>query len=370
LASGLLGKDSNSLYEHLDLVCLGTVADVVPLIGENRILVKNGLEQLTHTKKKGLKALIEQSYLKGKDITSHYVGFILGPRINATGRLGSPELSLKLLITDNEKEAKDLAKTLNQENKNRQKMEEGVLKQAMARVERDINFKEHRVIVLEDDKWHKGVIGIVASRLVDKFYRPTVMISMDGKEGRGSCRSIKNFNLFNALTDCSELLKNYGGHSYAAGLTVRRKNLDDFKKKINEIAHERILTQDLIPTVKIDMEIPLADLNKELLADLDNLAPFGIGNPKPVFSSCGLSMRNTPQILRRSTVKMWLTDGNITAEAIGFNMADYLPSDPQNQQVDVVYSCNLKEYKGITSIQMQLKDMRLSEQPSVVPVSV
>ena len=196
LASGLLGKDDNWLYQQLDLVCLGTVADVVPLIGENRILVKNGLDELTHTKKQGLNALIEQASLKGKDITSHYVGFILGPRINATGRLGSPQTSLDLLLTDDKDRAKELAKTLNDENKLRQKTEEVVLRQAMARVERDIDFTRHRVIVLDDSSWHKGVIGIVASRLVDKFYRPTVIISVDGNEGRGSCRSIRNFNLF------------------------------------------------------------------------------------------------------------------------------------------------------------------------------
>ncbi|NQT96020.1 MAG: single-stranded-DNA-specific exonuclease RecJ, partial [Candidatus Omnitrophica bacterium] len=341
LASCLIGKDDNWLYEQLDLVCLGTVADVVPLVGENRILVKNGLEELTHTKKIGIKALIETSYLKGKDITSHYVGYVLGPRINASGRLGSPELALRLLLTDNEQEAKDLAKRLEQENRNRQKTEETVLRQALARVERDINFKEERVIVLEDEAWHKGVLGIVASRLVDRFYRPTVMISMDDKEGKGSCRSIKNFHLFEVLGECSDLLKNYGGHSYAAGLTVHKNRLHDFKKRINSIAHERILTDDLIPTVNIDMEIPISSLSKKLLNDLDELSPFGIGNPKPVFSSRNISIKTTPQILRRGGVKMWVTDGKTTAEAIGFNVADSLPSDPLNQRIDLAYSCNL-----------------------------
>ncbi|TSA56566.1 single-stranded-DNA-specific exonuclease RecJ [bacterium] len=359
LAAGLLGKDDDWLYQQLDLVCLGTIADVVPLIGENRILVKNGLNELTHTKKQGLKALIEQTSLKGKDITSHYVGYILGPRINATGRLGSPYTSLNLLLTDDYDKAKELAKMLGVENKNRQKMEELVLKQAMAKVERDIDFKRHRVIVLEDESWHKGVIGIVASRLVDKFYRPTVIISIDGNEGRGSCRSIRNFNLFDALSDCSQYLKNYGGHSYAAGLTIQKNRLDDFRQTINDIANKRILPQDLIPCLNIDAEMPISALNQKLLKELDGLSPFGSGNPRPVFVSRNLKIRNIPQTLRRSTIKMWVTDGKVTAEAIGFNMADFMPSDPLNQKIDIAYTYDLNVYKGITSIKLQLKDLHV-----------
>jgi len=362
LASALVGAGNSWLYEHLDLVCLGTVADVVPLIGENRILVKNGLDQLTHTKKKGLKALIETSYLKGKDITSHYVGYILGPRINATGRLGSPELALRLLLTDNEEEATDLANRLHQENKNRQKTEESVLRAAMSRIDRDVNFKEERVIVLEDENWHKGVLGIVASRIVDRFYRPTVIISMDEKEGKGSCRSIKNFHLFEVLDECSELLENYGGHSYAAGLTVKKNRLGDFKKKINSIAHERILTDDLVPTVSVDMEIPISSLNNKLLSELDELSPFGLGNPKPMFASRNLTIKTPPQMLRRGGLKMWVTDGKTTAEAIGFNIADSLPSNPLQKQIDLAYSCSLNTYKGITSMQLQLKDLQSSKE--------
>ena len=360
LATALLDKDDHWLYEQLDLVCLGTVADVVPLVGENRILVKNGLDELTHTKKQGLKALIGEASLSGKNITSYFVGYILGPRINAAGRLGSPQTSLDLLLTDDPEQAKRLAKALTGENRNRQKMEELVLKQAVARVERDIDFTNQRVIVLEDELWHKGVIGIVASRLVDKFHRPAVLISMDGNEGRGSCRSIKNFNLFNALSDCSEYLKNYGGHSYAAGLTIEKSRLGDFRKKINAIANDTMLTQDLVPCIKVDAEIPVSTLDKSLLEELDRLSPFGIGNPKPVFVSRNLKIRSGPHALRRSTVKMWVTDGKVTAEAIGFNMVDFMPSDPVNQKVDIAYTCDLNEYKGITSIRLQLKDLHVN----------
>lgn len=360
LVSALLSKDDDWLYQQLDLVCLGTVADVVPLIGENRILVSNGLTELTHTKKQGLRALIRHSYLTGKDITSYYVGYILSPRINASGRLGNHQASLDLLLTEDPEEADRLAGILTRENKQRQKMEDIVLRQAVSRIERDIDFAQQRVIVLEDDNWHKGVIGIVASRIADRFYRPTIMISMDGDTGRGSCRSIKSFNLFKALCECSGSLKDYGGHRYAAGLTIDRKRLEDFKNALNRVAHEKLVSEDLIPCVKIDKEIPIASLNETLLNELDGLAPFGLGNPRPVFSTKSLSIRNTPQIFRRSTLKMWVTDGKTTAEAIGFNMADCLPSNPLNQKIDIAYSCNLDTYKGITSIKLQLKDLRLN----------
>ncbi|MFA5369662.1 MAG: single-stranded-DNA-specific exonuclease RecJ [Candidatus Omnitrophota bacterium] len=357
LASAILGAGDDWLYQQLDLVCLGTVADVVPLAGENRILVKNGLDQLTHTKKLGLKALIEQAGLKAKAITSYHVGYILGPRINAAGRIGDPGVSLDLLLTQDDARAEELAKALCAENKNRQKMEESVLRQAMVRVERGMDFKRQRVIVLDDDSWHKGVIGIVASRLVDRFYRPAVIISIDGNEGRGSCRSIKNFDLFDALSGCSRHLKNFGGHSYAAGLTITRDKLDDFKRSINDIADKTLLPQDLIPSITVDAEIPISVLNRGILEELDMLSPFGAGNPRPVFVSRQLMIRNMPQALRRSTIRMWVTDGKVTAEAVGFNMAQRVPDDLQHRRIDIAYACELDTYKGITSIRLQLKDI-------------
>jgi single-stranded-DNA-specific exonuclease len=187
------------------------------------------------------------------------------------------------------------------------------------------------------------------------------MISLNGEEGKGSCRSIKNFHLFEVLSECSNLLKNYGGHRYAAGLTLYRNRLLSFKEKINALASDRILTKDLIPTIDIDMEIPISSLNKKLISGLDELSPFGLGNPKPLFSSCNLRIRTAPQIFRRGSIKMWVTDGNVTAEAMGFNMADSLPTDPLDKNIDIVYSPNLHTYKGITSMQLQLKDVRISE---------
>lgn len=360
LISALYGVDSDYIYEHLDLVCLGTVSDVVPLTGENRILVKNGLEQLTNSKKKGLQSLVSVARLKGKDMTSHYVGYILGPRINAAGRLRSAETALRLLLTDDLEEAHQLAESLDIENRNRQKLEQRTLTEALAKLERYTDFKQDRIIILQDENWHFGVIGIVASRLVDRFHRPALIITTKGKVAKGSGRSIKKFHLVEVLGECSHLLENFGGHRYAAGLTLRKKHLEDFRKLINQIAQKSLKAEDFIPTVDIDMEIGFKSLSDRLFKEMDELAPFGLGNPHPVFTTKNLKVKKPPQIIGRGTIKMWVTDGNRICEAIGFRMADIIPSDIMNEDIDLAYTCSLNTYKGVKSIQLQLKDMRVN----------
>lgn len=359
LASGLYGVDSDYIYEHLDLACLGTVSDVVPITGENRILAKFGLEQLTNSKKRGLRSLISVAKLKGKDMTSHYVGYILGPRINAAGRLRSAEAALRLLLTDDLQEADLLAEGLDIENRNRQKLEQKTLTEALAKVERNVDFKQDKVIVLEDENWHSGVIGIVASRLVDRFYRPALVITTKGAVAKGSGRSIKNFHLVEALSECSHILENYGGHRYAAGLTLRKSHLEDFKKHINDVAGNCLTAEDFIPTIDIDMEIGFKSLSERLFKEMEGLAPFGVGNPRPVFATKKVRIKTLPQIIGKDTVKMWVTEGNKTCEAIGFRMADIMPSNITDENIELAYTCNLNTYKGVKSIQLQLKDMRV-----------
>jgi len=359
LVSALYGVDSDYIYQHLDLVCLGTVSDVVSLTGENRILVKNGLEQLTNSKKKGLQALVSVAKLSGKDMTSHYVGYILGPRINAAGRLHSADVALNLILTDDMQQAHLLAGQLDTENRNRQKLEQKTLTQALSKLEKYTNFKQDKVIVLQDNDWHQGVIGIVASRLVDRFHRPALVMTSKGELVKGSGRSIKNFHLVEALGECEHLLESFGGHRYAAGLSLHKNHLEDFRNLINQIAQDRLSAEDFIPTLKVDMEISLSDLSEKLFAEMDELAPFGMGNPRPVFVTRNIKVKNSPQIVGRDTVKMWVTDGNKVCEAIGFRMADNLPSDITGEDIELAYTCSLNTYKGVTSIKMQLKDMRV-----------
>jgi len=365
LVSALYGTDSDYIYGHLDLVCLGTISDVAPLIGENRILVKNGLSQLKDSKKIGLQSLLTVVKLNNKDITSQNVGYILGPRINAAGRVGSAELALTLFLTTDEKEAQILAETLDTENKNRQKLERKTLTQALSKIEKYFDFQKNTVVVLQDETWHSGVIGIVASRIVDKFYRPALIMTKKGSLLKGSGRSIKNFHLVNVLEKCSHLLENYGGHRYAAGLSLQEKNMDDFKKLINKIASDSLKPEDLMPSISIDMEIELGLLTDKFFAEMDMLAPFGMGNPRPTFATKNLKIKTEPQILGSGTIKTWVTDNKMVCEAIGFGMAETIPSNISESDLELAYSCQLKTYKGVESIQLQLKDLKV-KQPVLV----
>lgn len=361
LACALFPPDCrHKILEHLDLVSLGTVCDVVPLTGENRILVKEGLECLTQTKKKGLRALIEVSSLKGKDISAHFVGYILGPRINVSGRLGSPEVSLKLLLTDDDEEAARLARILDSDNRYRQRLEEDILQDAVSKVEREVNFKFHKVIVLSDENWHQGIIGVVASKMVERFYRPTIMIALKSYLGKGSGRSIKNFHLFEALLKCRDLLEGFGGHQYAAGLVIHKKNLSGFTELINTIARDTLSPQDLVPTVEIDLELELDKLTAKLFEQMERLAPFGLGNPRPTFLTRSLKLKGTPKTFGRNNLKFWVTDKRITCQAIGFRITDSYP-ECLNGKVDLVYTPSFVNWQGIPSIQLQLKDMKNSQ---------
>ncbi|MFH1791780.1 MAG: single-stranded-DNA-specific exonuclease RecJ, partial [Candidatus Omnitrophota bacterium] len=310
LAQALTRKKFCNLEQHLDLVALGTVADVAPQISENRIFTKCGMRALSRTEHAGLGALISVSGLKDKEISVGHIGYILGPRINAMGRTGSPDVALKLLLTGNRLEADNIAGLLNKENKTRQKIESRILEQALSRIEKEVNFKEHLILVVAQEGWHSGVIGIVASRIQERFYRPTVMIALEGDTGKGSGRSIENFNLFAALKHSSEHLTDFGGHESACGLSIHRDKVDAFRDSINAYARGCISDTDLLPKINIDMEIPFADLTEGLVKDLDLLSPYGPGNPRPVFVSSQVAVKDRPRLLGKNGYKMWLESGN------------------------------------------------------------
>ncbi|MFC1624484.1 single-stranded-DNA-specific exonuclease RecJ [Candidatus Omnitrophota bacterium] len=352
------------IWKHLDLVSLGTVSDVAPLIGENRILVKEGLKLLKKGAfNKGIKALIEASGLRKRDPGSFEIGFILGPRINATGRLGSARIAVELLLTDDTKKAMILAKRLNEKNRERQKIEASTLKEAISKIDRDINFKDHKVIVLNGENWHPGVIGIVASRISGRFHRPTILISTKGGVGRGSGRSIGGFHLFEALMGCEDILKEYGGHKYACGLTISEKDIDRFKKTINEIADCVLSPEDLVPQIDIDMEIPLGSLDYSIIEELTKLEPFGEGNLKPIFCSRNLSLARPVRILKGEHIKLCVRDGNKKFDAIGFGLAkdsDIEPILDRLSKFDLLYSASLNTWHGFDSIQLKIEDIRPS----------
>jgi single-stranded-DNA-specific exonuclease len=358
LAEALTFGSGTDIREHLDLVALGTVQDMVPQLGENRILTKYGLKKINDSSKVGIRALIEVAGLRGRKISVREIGYMLGPRINAAGRVGSAKIPLRLLTTADMAEAIELAERLDKENRNRQKIGNTILKEAINRVENEINFKNDKIIILESEDWHPGVIGIVASRIAERFNRPAVMISFDKNEGKGSGRSIKKFHLFKALVECRDLLADFGGHAAACGLKVTRNNLDAFKAKLNEVASESLDAKDFMSTLTVDMEIPLHSLKHNLISEFENLSPYGPGNPPPILSSRSLKLKGKPRQMRREGMKMWVTDDNITCEAIGFRMDEMLPDILESATVDMVYTPNIVKWRGVDTLQLGLIDIK------------
>ncbi len=358
LTQALLGK---ILEDELDLVAIGTVADVAELKGENRIFVKNGLSRIDQTKNKGLSALLEVAKIKGKKLSPYHVGFILGPRINATGRMDSAHKSLDLLLSEDPQEAHALAKLLENYNTERQKMQRDIVQEAMSIIEQQINFNEHKIIVVGKEGWHKGVLGIVASKITETFYRPTVVISVKDGVGTASARSIAGFHLYEALEHCAEILEHFGGHKGAAGLTIKEENIEKFRKLINDFAHQTLQLVDLTPSIDIDCEIPLSSLSLDLIKAVNLLEPFGEGNPAPVFCSRRLMVKSPPLTLGKETIKFWVSDGQSTFSVVGFGMAKYRDMVVQGKWVDLAYELAIDDW----NIRHNGKNFSAEEEPRV-----
>ncbi|MFA5119113.1 MAG: single-stranded-DNA-specific exonuclease RecJ [Candidatus Omnitrophota bacterium] len=348
---------ADTLVDELDLVALGTIADAVPLTGENRIIAKEGLSKLFNTKRLGLKTLIEASGVKNKKINPGFVSFILGPRINASGRIDNAEVALNLLMSVDQAEAQRLVETVEKHNRQRQKVESTILEEAQAIIDKEVNFKEHKVMVVAKEGWHTGVLGIVAAKLAERFYRPTILISLAEGLCKGSGRSIKNFHLFEAILECRELLENFGGHQHATGLSLSKENIDDFRTKINLLAHERLTMTDLMPSIDIDMALTLSDMDEALAGELARLEPFGMGNRQPLFFTGNLRLKGQPRVMGRDTLKFWVTDGTFTYQAIGFGMGSFKDSLLAAEYFDVVYSPVMDNWQGEESLLLEIKEI-------------
>ncbi|MCX5680987.1 MAG: DHHA1 domain-containing protein, partial [Candidatus Omnitrophica bacterium] len=294
----------------------------------------------------------------GKRIMPRFVGFILGPRINAMGRIDSAEKSLRLLLTQDEQEAEEISQILETNNRQRQATQNTIIEEALRKVEHEVNFKNDRVIVLSAEGWHRGVVGIVASRIADTFYRPSIVLSIEEGIATGSARSIEGFHLFDALTKCAHLLEDFGGHDHAAGLTIRQENLQVFKEEINAIARETIKEEDLAPSISVDCEIPLSSVNMELVKLAARLEPFGEGNPEPIFCSRSVIVKSPPVVLSRDTLKFWVTDKKNVFSAVGFGMGAYQPLVELGKPIDIVYSVSIDDWNKEPAVQLELKDIK------------
>jgi single-stranded-DNA-specific exonuclease len=345
----------------LDLVALATVADVVPLTGENRILVKHGLKLLCSSRWPGVRALVEACGLDGRTVRASHCGFILGPRLNAAGRVGDAADGLRLLLCDDPAEAASLAARLEQLNGERQQLDQLMLEQALERLETGPELEPG--LVIEGDGWHPGVVGIVASRVVERFGRPTFLIAFDGEIGRGSGRSISRFDLHAALGECHELLERYGGHQMAAGLTIRRERLPEFRARFSAVVRRQVAPEDLGPEQRVDLEIPLADATPELERLGRYLEPTGAGNPSPVLGVRGARLTRR-SIVGAGHLKGVLEEGDARLSAIGFQWADRAASLGDGP-VDAAFRLESNEWQGLTTLQARLCAIA----PSAVPVS-
>ncbi|MBL7081854.1 MAG: single-stranded-DNA-specific exonuclease RecJ [Candidatus Omnitrophica bacterium] len=348
---------TDRLAQDLDLVALGTIADMVALNGENRIIAKEGLKRLVDSSRLGINALFEVSRVKKRKIEPETVSYILAPRLNASGRIGSAESSLKLLLSQDNVEAAQLANEVNLCNQRRKKIEERILKEAEAQIEREINFKEDYIMVIAGSNWHPGVIGIVASKLMQRFLRPTIIISESETLCKGSARSIKNFSIFEALLFCEEYLEDFGGHIRAAGLVIFRENIAKFREKINCFAKNKLSWQDFIPSLEIDSQIELSDLDERLIEELDELMPYGAANPKPLFYTANLKLVGSALVLRRDTLKFWVSDGKRTFAALGFGMAPLKEKLSESNSFDLIYYPQIDEWQGNQNIILEVKEI-------------
>jgi single-stranded-DNA-specific exonuclease len=354
-----LQQNEEELEEHLDLVALGTSADIVPLVHENRILTKFGIRQIVRTTKPGLKKLVFVSGLMGKEISTGQVVFILAPRINAIGRLGDAVKAIQLLTTRDEAVATEIARFLDFENKRRKAIDEQTLNEALSQIESSVNLETDKAIVLESSGWHQGVIGIVASRLVEKYYLPTVLISIDGEVGKGSARSIPAFHMYEALKSCDDILLRFGGHKYAAGLSIAPENVPEFRRRLKKVAAEKLAAEDLTPKLHIDAEIDLDSVDMEFVKTIDTFAPFGPSNMRPVFLTRNLNIVGHPHIVGRNHLKMKVRKGERVFDVIGFNFGEHANSLAMHGvDVDMAYVVEANTFYDQPRIQLRVKDIR------------
>jgi single-stranded-DNA-specific exonuclease len=350
------GADAAVWYDHLDLVALGTAADIVPLTGENRIIVKIGFAMMSRTANRGLRTLITLQGLEGKEISTSDVVFLLAPCINAAGRLGDSLRGVKLLLTEDSAESELYARELVAMNQERRALDAYVQDSASAWILEHIDLTREPAIVAGAHDWHAGVIGIAASKMVDKFCRPAFLFSL-GSDGmaKGSGRSAAGMHLLDALNDCKDLLVSYGGHEAAAGATVRIENLEPFRKRFNEAVGKRLSLDDLVPRVMIDTEIDIAHLTPKFFSVLKRMEPFGPGNMRPVLLCKGLSNRYEPRVVGNNHLKMVVAKNGQVIDAIAFNFGDRIDELKYSDSFSLAFSLDENTWNGRTTLQMKVK---------------
>ena len=351
-----LNLKAEEYLKYLDLVCVGTISDIVPLEGENRTIAKLGLMLIRVTKNVGLRELIKSSGYK--EIDSNTISFGVAPRINACGRMGHEEEALKLFLAETKEEAVEVTKKLNEYNTLRQNTEKAIYEDAVSKIEKE-NIENKNSIVVGGYNWHHGVIGIVSSKVTEKYYKPSILLCFEDGIAKGSGRSIQGFDLYEGLTKCSELLDKFGGHAMAVGLTLNKENFENFKDKFEKIAEEANI-KEMVPTIYIDEEVKLKDISMDLVKSLSVLEPFGEANKVPLFLIKNLKIDSIRALSEGRHLKLSLRDESVVINAIGFDIGNLAEEYKIGDKIDVVGTLEINSFNGFSSIQINIKDIRKS----------
>ena len=348
-----LNLDNREYLKYLDIVCVGTISDIVPLVDENRVITKLGLKLVPISKNIGLRTLLASTGYK--EVNSTTISFGIAPRINACGRMGEEKEALRLFLTNDLHEAKEITERLNNYNLERQETEKRIFKQALEQIEN--GEKDKSCIVLGQEGWHHGIIGIVASKVTDIYFKPSILICFEGEEGKGSGRSIPGFNLHDAVMNCDTYVEKFGGHSMAIGINVKRENFEKFKKEFEEYTQNSHIS-DIIPIIQIDKQVDIKKINIQEVNELKLLEPYGEGNKMPIFLIKNLKILSIRSLSEGKHIKMKLGIDNYMIDAIGFNMGEVADKYLIGDKVDIVGSLEINQFGGNENIQVNLKDLR------------
>ena len=349
--------NENAVYAMLDLVALATIADIAPLRGENRVMVRYGLKLLNDPQRPGIRAMIRAARLEGKALTAGRIGFVLAPRLNAAGRLDSAMRGVELMLATTDQEANPIARELEELNARRQEIDRATLDRARTLVQQ-MDLSTTYGIVLAEQGWHPGVIGIVASRIVEEFGRPAVLIALEGNEGKGSGRSISAFDLHGGLAQCRDLLLRFGGHRSAAGVTIAADRVAEFTARFNDVAASQLDEDDLVRELRVDLELPLDQIDADLESLLRHVEPCGIGNPSPLLVSRGVVVAAPPRVVGKDALKLLLTANGKELVALGWGMAPRARELDVGMAIDVAYRLERDEWRGESRLQARLADFR------------
>lgn len=364
-----LGLSDTLSYKYLDLVAISIASDIVPIVDENRVLMREGLRMINTNPRIGIKALLQLIKIPLGTVTTSSIVFSVGPRINAAGRMGDATAAVELMIAEDEVEASRRARELESINMRRRRTDSKTMDEAMEMLDSEFKIDELSSMVLHDPEWHLGVIGIVASRLVDAYYRPAIMLSTVEGKVKGSARSVKGFNIYEALKKCDDLLEQFGGHEFAAGLTMDEKNLPEFRKRIDEIAYQSLSEKDFTPELMIDGSLDLSSVDKRFWKLLSQFEPFGPGNLRPIFVSEDVCIEGVPTIVGNGHLKMKVRqEESGVFDVIGFNMHEYLPHlrNCDENKIDLAYVLEENYWNGRRTLQIRLKDIHIEKRKNGV----